>query len=138
MVDGAVLNNLPIDVMHECCDGRVIAVDVSAPLDLQENSPYGESISGWQILWKRITPFVPSLKLPGISSVLIRAAELASVRAQQQVVANDFSGLYLRPPVTQFQSMEFEAIREIASIGHRYSEGEIEKWRANNVSIGGL
>jgi len=34
--------------------------------------------------------------------------------------------------------MEFEAIREIASIGHRYSEGEIEKWRANNVSIGGL
>ncbi len=138
LVDGAVLNNLPIDVMHECCDGRVIAVDVSAPLDLQENSPYGESISGWQILWKRITPFVPSLKLPGISSVLIRAAELASVRAQQQVVANDFSGLYLRPPVTQFQPMEFEAIREIASIGHRYSEGEIEKWRANNVSIGGL
>ncbi len=133
LVDGAVLNNLPIDVMHKCCDGRVIAVDVSAPLDLQENSPYGVSISGWQILWKRITPFVPSLKLPGISDVLMRAAELASVRAQQQAVANDFSGLYLRPPVTQFQSMEFEAIRDIASIGHRYSEGKIEKWRKEMV-----
>ncbi len=133
LVDGAVLNNLPIDVMHKCCDGRVIAVDVSAPLDLQENSPYGVSISGWQILWKRITPFVPSLKLPGISDVLMRAAELASVRAQQQAVANDFSGLYLRPPVTQFQSMAFEAIRDIASIGHRYSEGKIEKWRKEMV-----
>ena len=128
LVDGAVLNNLPIDVMHEYCEGSVIAVDVSAPLDLQENPSYGVSISGWQILWNRISPFAPALVLPGISSILIRAAELASVRAQQQVMANDSSDLYIRPPVTRFPAMDFEAIREIASVGYDHAKAEIQTW----------
>ena len=130
LVDGAVLNNLPVDVMHEYCEGSVIAVDVSAPLDLQENPSYGVSISGWQVLWNRINPFAPALALPGISNILIRAAELASVRAQQQVIANDSSDLYIRPPVTRFQAMDFEAIREIASAGYDHAQGEIQTWLA--------
>jgi len=134
LVDGAVLNNLPIDVMHEHCEGSVIAVDVSAPLDLQENAPYGVSISGWQILWNRISPFAPTLELPGISSILMRAAELASVRAQQQVMANDSSDLYIRPPVTRFPAMDFESIREIASMGYDHAKGEIQTWREQTTS----
>src|SRR5262249_47953176 len=35
LVDGAVLNNLPVDVMHRWCEGGpVIAVDVSASMDM--------------------------------------------------------------------------------------------------------
>ena len=129
LVDGAVLNNLPIDVMHEYCDGSVIAVDVSAPLDLQENASYGVSLSGWRILSNRLNPFTPAIQMPGISSIMIRAAELASVRAQQQVIASDPSDLYLRPPVARFPAMDFGAIRDIAQVGYAHAKEKIETWR---------
>tara|TARA_B100000700_G_scaffold290231_1_gene348139 strand:- start:306 stop:713 length:408 start_codon:yes stop_codon:yes gene_type:complete len=133
LVDGAVLNNLPVDVMHEHCDGSVIAVDVSAPLDLQENASYGVSLSGWQILWNRLNPFTPAMQMPGISSIMMRAAELASVRAQQQVIASDLSDLYLRPPVARFPAMDFGAITEIAQVGYAHAKEEIETWRAQTI-----
>ena len=54
-VDGALFSNLPADVMKSVCAGKVIAIDVSPPLDLVENTDYGQSVSGWKILWKRWT-----------------------------------------------------------------------------------
>lgn len=129
LVDGAVLNNVPIDVMRGTCPGKVIAVDVSSPLDLQENSPYGESLSGWNVLWNRLSPFGSELKLPGIFSIMTRSAELASVRAQQQIVSAGLADLYLRPPVSHFGSMDLQAVREIAEAGLGYTKGMIESWQ---------
>jgi len=129
LVDGAVLNNVPIDVMRGTCPGKVIAVDVSSPLDLQENSPYGESLSGWDVLWKRLSPFGSRMELPGIFSIMTRSAELASVRAQQQIVSAGLADLYLRPPVSHFGAMDLQAVREIAEAGLGYTKGMIESWQ---------
>src|SRR6185436_6849622 len=55
-VDGALFSNLPSDVMKSVCAGKVIGIDVTPPIDLAENPDYGDTISGWRLLWSRLFP----------------------------------------------------------------------------------
>ncbi len=72
LVDGALLNNLPIDIMSNLCDGGiVIAVDVGVSMDMAESVPYGESLSGWQVVWNKVNPFATKLNVPNIATVLL-------------------------------------------------------------------
>ncbi len=58
LVDGALLSNLPADAMKMLHpNGIIIAVDVSPPEDLVGNENYGDSLSGWKILWSKISPW---------------------------------------------------------------------------------
>ena len=57
LVDGCVLNNLPIDVMQRLNhDGPIIAVNVFPDVDLLRDYRFGPSISGWQALAAKLNP----------------------------------------------------------------------------------
>ena len=57
LVDGCVLNNLPIDVMQRLNhDGPIIAVNVFPDVDLLRDYHFGPSISGWQALAGKLNP----------------------------------------------------------------------------------
>ena len=57
LVDGCVLNNLPIDVMQRLNhDGPIIAVNVFPDVDLLRDYHFGPSISGWQALAGQAEP----------------------------------------------------------------------------------
>ena len=77
LVDGAIINNVPVDVMrgYEDC-GTVIASDVSSVMDLSEFSNYGDRISGWRALAQRFKPASKRLRFPSIFGVLMRIIEL--------------------------------------------------------------
>ena len=130
LVDGSVLNNLPIDVMSQfCTGGKVIAVDVSAQIDLVDSLHYGESLSGWKTLWHRVNPFGPSCNVPNIASILLRSAELATLKDQHKMLEQWSASPYLRPPVENFQILDFDSIEEVAEVGYNYTKKKIEKWR---------
>jgi len=74
-VDGALLNNLPVDVMSQKCDGgTVIAIDVSPIVDMGENTPYGDSLSGWDIMLSKINPLKEEIKMPSLPTIMQRSA----------------------------------------------------------------
>ncbi|HWI04853.1 MAG TPA: patatin-like phospholipase family protein, partial [Acidimicrobiales bacterium] len=64
LVDGGLLNNLPIDVMQSVLGGgRIIAVDLRRRVELTMRAAISPALSGWQVLGRRIRrgpePFDP-------------------------------------------------------------------------------
>jgi predicted acylesterase/phospholipase RssA len=131
LVDGAFLRNLPVDVVRELSGAStVIAVDVSAPVDLAENPWEGDSLSGWGVLWRRLNPFGDRLRVPNIAMILLRAGEIAGVAAQREML--DTAGLlYWRIPVDRFGLLDFRSARAIVEEGYRVAKERIISWQAS-------
>ena len=132
-VDGALFSNLPADVLKSRGAGHVIAVDVTPPVDLAENTDYGEAVSGSWILSRRLFGG-PGFRVADIRTVLLRAAEAVSTASQKQVIekAADY---YLRLPVDHIGQLNFNAIDELERIGHATATERIPVWRATRQRL---
>lgn len=118
LVDGGVLNNLPIDVMRRQGRGPIIAVDVSAAIDVRADPSYQVAPSPWQLLigqWRKTAkPF------PNILQLLHRSAVLASdIYARQ---AKHEVELYIDLPMDQFDLFNVEPLNEIVEVGYRFTK----------------
>lgn len=121
LVDGGVLDNLPIDVMRRQGDGPVIAVDVSATIDVRADPSYREAPNPWQLLlnrWRRTArPF------PNIVQLIHRSATLASdIYAKQ---AKHEVELYLDLPMDRFDMFDVEPLDEIVEVGYQYARQQL-------------
>ena len=128
LADGVLLESLPVDAMARLADGGpVIAVDVSAEVDLAHEFEFGERLSGLRLLWNRYRPFRrQGIRAPSIMSVMARAAELSSVRtrlAQAEKVS-----LYLAPPVSHFGLFEAGGYERIVELGYRAAVEALPGW----------
>ncbi|MES0491556.1 MAG: cyclic nucleotide-binding and patatin-like phospholipase domain-containing protein [Leptospirales bacterium] len=130
-VDGALLNNLPVDIMGEICQGNVLGVDVSPAVDMKENPNYGDHISGWKILWRKINPFVKPIIIPSIQHILHRAGELASIANQRNMLAQT-TDLYLRPPVEKYELGDYALSEKIIEDGYQYAMSKIKEWNLSD------
>jgi predicted acylesterase/phospholipase RssA len=130
LVDGMLVNNLPIDVMREQCgEGIVAAVNVSLERDLTTDYNFGDGVSAWEVLWSRINPFAPRVKAPTLFATLLRANEVNSVylkRTQERL-----ADLYFRPPVEGFAALNFSAYEQIIAIGYRDAQQTLAAWQAS-------
>ena len=62
-VDGGLVNNLPIDVMAAKPEiGTVLAVDVSAEVEMRAPPGRELDVSGWRMLWEGSTPAPPGAR----------------------------------------------------------------------------
>jgi len=131
LVDGALLRNLPADVVRRLSGGgTTIAVDVSADRDMQHEHPYEHAISGWRIVWSRMNPLVrKNFTVPSIASVLQRSGEIASVAMQREALLHGVD-LYLRVPVQRFGLLEFRAAPDIVAAGYEYARVKLGEWLA--------
>jgi len=127
LVDGGVMNNLPVDVMRSTCQGgTLIALDVSPKVDLTLKTSYGDDLSGWRVIARRLNPFRETLEVPGIGSVLMRTTVLASSSRQNRVARE--ADLLLCSPLSEFGLLDFKSLDRIADIGYRHSREQLEKW----------
>ncbi len=130
LVDGAILNNLPVDTMYKLCQGGpVIAVDVSAETDLTDDYHFSASLSGWQVLWSRLNPFLPEIKAPSIMDTLRRSTELNSIRQKQTNQA--LVDIFINPPVSQFGLTAFNAYETLIEMGYQAAKKAIKAWLDN-------
>lgn len=129
LIDGGLLDNLPMGVMRDICgSGTVIAVDVAPPVDLAEIAQYGAGLSGWHALQSRFTPWAAKLNVPNLLALLLRAVEVGTVYALKSQLKQQIADLYLRQPVEAFGLMEYAAIEEIAAIGYQHTSAQIAAW----------
>jgi predicted acylesterase/phospholipase RssA len=125
LVDGGVLNNLPIDVMRRQGRGPIIAVDVSAAIDVRADPSYREAPSPWQLLlgnWRKTAkPF------PNILQLLHRSAVLASdIYARQ---SKDEVELYIDLPMDEFDLFNVEPLDEIVEVGYQFTRELLSRTR---------
>ena len=119
LVDGGVMNNLPVDVMAEEARGPIIAVDVSGEIDLRAADPqYGER-SVWSLIWDRMRGS------PSIVSILIRAGTVGST-AQRKIVREQADFLF-EPPLEGIGMSAWKSFDRAVEQGYVHTLLEIEK-----------
>lgn len=126
-VDGAVMNNLPGDIMRKRSCATVIVVDVGS------EKPFAFDIvefpSPWKLLWSHLLPFVKPQAVPHIAALLMRTTEVSSTQKTLEVRRD--ADLCLRPPVDAFGVLEFDRIDEIVEAGHRGTLERLEQLRGD-------
>jgi len=134
LVDGGVLNNLPIDVMTRLAPGRIAAIDVSkeTALDPVAARMLGADggVSGWRLLFRRMNPFrrrePPLLHL---GDVLARTTEMASVRIGRSIQERTPVALRIEPPVDAYRMLDFASIDAIVEAGYAHASQHAEGWK---------
>lgn len=128
LVDGALLNNVPIDIMADMnIGGKVIAVDVNAREDLLNNAENCGGISGWKVLLNRLNPMAEKLNTPGLIDILSRASIIGGL-AQRKKGLDGIADLYIQPPVNKFPLMAYKQAEKIEEVGYHYAMNELRKW----------
>ena len=128
LVDGGLLDNLPIGVMRQLNGGsRVIAVDVSPRADMVVAKDFATQVSGWRVLAGRLRhPRAPS-SFPGIVEILTRTVAVAGLHFGDEH-GRDRADLLLQPPVSAFGTLEFARVRPIAEAGYAPSLEALGAW----------
>jgi predicted acylesterase/phospholipase RssA/CRP-like cAMP-binding protein len=123
VIDGGILNNLPVDVMRDRPVGRVIAVDLSVKKEYQLD--YSEIPGALRVLRSRL-PFAKRIRVPGIVTLMMKATEVASL-----VHARDVSGhadLVLKPPVGRFGILDTASFDAIVEVGYEHAAERLTEW----------
>jgi len=126
LVDGAILNNLPADMLAEEGMGPIIAVNVSPKEDLGTVREDNYRMSGWRLLWERLLDRPGARAYPSALWVLQRTVLLASVDMAERM--KKVASLYLRIPVDEFEMFRWREIDRIVPIGHASSREALAQW----------
>jgi NTE family protein/lysophospholipid hydrolase len=127
-VDGALLNNVPVDVMRKYNEGgTVIGVDVNEREELLNNTDISRGISGWDILFNKLNPFSEKMHLPNMIGILNRASIIGGL-SQRKKMMDGYADLYLQPPVNAYSLMDYKNAAKIAESGYQYGLVEFQKW----------
>jgi NTE family protein len=114
-VDGAVMNNLPTDVMRAQSVGEIVAVDISADDVLRADVEEYALPSTWRLFMERM--YRP--RRPGILSILLRSgmvnAEAASIERRA------YTNLLLAPPLADIDLLDWHAYERAIESGYRHA-----------------
>ncbi len=131
LVDGGVMNNLPVDIMAGVVgDGPIVAVNLQPAGD--ERRPPAEfdlSLSGWRVLASRLNPFTPRMRVPRIGDVVLRSMSLSTACLQRDRLGNRSVQL-LTPPVGRSGLLDFQAGPSLVEPAYRYAVEALARSRA--------
>ncbi|HMK87665.1 MAG TPA: patatin-like phospholipase family protein [Steroidobacteraceae bacterium] len=120
LVDGAAINNLPVDVMHRHAPGLVIGCDVGADYDFSSDL----SAHDGPPLWRLFARGRGGKRRINIFQILMHAGMVNSVSsaAAQRTLAD----VMLRPPLTGIDLLAWHAFDRAIEAGYAYAKRVIE------------
>ena len=119
-IDGAALNNLPVDVMRENHHGPIIAVDAGADqsfvcdMEMSEIPP----------LWTLRTLLSRRRSNVNIMKILLRAGMLN--RAATAIGQRELADILLKPPLERVDLLDWRAFERTIEIGYRHAAHVLE------------
>ncbi|XP_042747025.1 patatin-like phospholipase domain-containing protein 6 isoform X6 [Lagopus leucura] len=131
LMDGGYINNLPADIARNMGAKTVIAIDVGSQ-DETDLCNYGDSLSGWWLLWKRLNPWAEKVKVPDMAEIQSRLAYVSCVR-QLEVVKSSSYCEYIRPPIDRFKTMDFGKFDEIYDVGYQHGKLVFDGWNRGDI-----
>ncbi|KAL6097143.1 pnpla7 [Pungitius sinensis] len=131
LMDGGYINNLPADVARSMGAKVVIAIDVGSR-DETNLTNYGDSLSGWWLLWKRLNPLAEKVKVLNMAEIQTRLAYVCCVRQLESVKSSDYCE-YIRPPIDRYRTLEFGKFDEIAEVGYQHGKTVFDVWIRSGV-----
>ena len=126
LVDGGLLDNLPLDVMAERCRGPIIAVDVY-PYHPPKDEDEGRSRKR---LLGRLAEFKPfSHKGPWLFDVLVHATLVGSQRMTALSLSSHPPALHLVPDLAKFRVLDWGAYEALFQAGYASAKHALEAGR---------
>jgi NTE family protein len=120
-VDGATINNLPVDSMRDTLDGTVIAVDVGAARAFETSVESTEAPPLWRIpLWLRA-----GRSRLTIMQVLLRAGMVNSTATA--VGQRALTDLLIAPPLHHIDMLDWKAFEQAIDLGYRSAAETLAK-----------
>lgn len=127
-VDGATINNLPVEVMREAGIGKIIGVDVGSDRAFTSDSPDSDAPP----FWKLIEWFRGRKQRVNILQILWRAGMINS--AGNRAARHDLSDLLLQPPLEQIDMLNWKGFDRAIDAGYRYTVERLKTWdRGENL-----
>ena len=123
LIDGGVLDNVPVGVMRELGESLIVAVDVSPDVDLVVDSGLKLAPTPWMILRDRFRPNRGRRKFPSLFQILYRTSVLASIKSGKE--RREGVAVYLEPPTSGFDIFEMDSIDAIVEAGYRYTMEQV-------------
>jgi NTE family protein/lysophospholipid hydrolase len=124
LVDGGLMDNLPIDLFSNRHGGSIIAVDVF---------PYGEPtlMHPAGAIWSRVHKLRDRLHRPRMTpplfDILMRSTLVGSKFRQEAVMATMKNLVYLKPPVASFGMLHWRAHKALYAAGYTYAKEALER-----------
>jgi len=124
LVDGGVMDNLPVEIMRAQGGGTVIGVDIETTGGISAGEGVETPWSAWQFLRRLIWRRRETLPFPSIVKILLRSALVNSeeATARQRLVAD----LVFRPPAGSIDLLDWQSMDAVIDIGYRYAVEAIE------------
>jgi predicted acylesterase/phospholipase RssA len=130
LVDGNVMNNMPLDVMRGWCEGGTVIGINPMPIDSRVREyRCGPSVSGWEALRGRWHLFGSKTRAPGIFGAVMRATEVNSANRMRQPAFRALADLLIEPPLGDYPIMEYGAYAPIIEAGYQAAQKSIAAWR---------
>jgi NTE family protein len=126
LLDGGVLNNMPVDVMARTGVSNIIAVDLRPDDNQRGELGFDQVPSTWALLLDRLKP--PDRRryqLPSMLTTLMAANTLNSYQKMSQVLAD--VDLLFKPDVRRFGLLDWESYDLIVDEGYRHAREVIAK-----------
>ena len=126
LVDGGMVNNLPVDVMQAFDDiGITLALDVSGPVSVNTKVDMDGYFSGWRVFAHWLNPANKLKGLPRLASTLMHASLTRS--AETTLQTKNLADYHFRYPVTEYGLLEFHKLQDIAMTGYRYMKEKVSE-----------
>ncbi|WP_115709634.1 cyclic nucleotide-binding and patatin-like phospholipase domain-containing protein [Legionella sainthelensi] len=118
LIDGGVLNNIPIDVMRRYSNSsKIIASNISSKHSFQP-TPLPYSLSGWKLLYNK---FLGRKTLPiSLGELVLQLLTISSQQNTDRVMSMADYGISLK--VEQFGILDFKKYKEITDAGYQQAK----------------
>ncbi len=120
LIDGGVLNNLPIETMVAAGEGPIIASDVTARFEAPERRPRRKGI---ERLRERVTGLGAGVPF-GFREIMMRTVVLGSIDTAE--VAQSHADVVIEPAVEAIGLMAFDRLGDAVDAGRRAGAAALE------------
>lgn len=130
LIDGGVLNNLPVDLMQNIVrGGTIIAVNVSHRAEIKCDLFSNGEFSGWNLIRQKFNLFKKSLlATPNIAELVFETLALTGTKHDALMAKQ--ADYFISLPIDEFGLFDFKAIDKLIEVGYQHTLKELKDFKA--------
>ncbi|MFN7971075.1 MAG: cyclic nucleotide-binding and patatin-like phospholipase domain-containing protein [Acidobacteriota bacterium] len=130
LLDGGLLDNLPIAPMRERSEGILIACDVGHTFGGTLEEDHAEYPSAWAAAARMLNPWTSEARIPGIFQILSSCAMLGS--AHRKAGTREDADLLIAPALDGHSLFDWRSFDAIVARGYEHAVRQVEAWLASH------
>lgn len=119
LVDGGMMNNMPVDIMRKMiCGGKILAVNCNKERPAEPLRKYTQAwISGWKLFFQRFNPFYKKVDYDSLFYTLIGSMNISSAFKQKQMGKE--ADFLIEIDTSAYTFLDFAHANELIELGYR-------------------